>query len=56
VGLLSYMFGGFPLEEWGLNKNLLLAVSIPVVLASVWLITRRIKRRLIMDQDKTSED
>lgn len=54
VGLLSYLIGGFPLEDWGLNKNLLLAASIPIVLSSVWFITRRIKRRLIQDQDKTN--
>ncbi len=53
VGLLGYLMGGFPLEQWGLNKNLMLAITIPFVLISVWLITRRIKRRLIHDQDKT---
>lgn len=51
VGLLGYVFGGFPLEDWGLNKNLLLAASIPLVLTSVWFITRRIKRRLIQEQN-----
>lgn len=56
VGLLGYLFGGLPLDEWGLNKNMLLASSIPLVLAGVWIITRRIKRRLILDQDKTAGD
>ena len=51
VGLLGYVFGGLPLEEWGLNKNLLLAASIPLVLTSAWFITRRIKRRLFQDQE-----
>ncbi len=52
VGLLGYLVGGLPLEQWGLNKNLVLATSIPFVLTGVWFTTRRIKRRLILDQDK----
>ena len=51
IGLLSYLFKGLPLEQWGLDKNILLAGSIPVVLLTIWYITRRIKRRLIHDQD-----
>ena len=51
VGLLSYLLKGLPLEQWGLDKNILLACSIPVVLATIWFVTRRIKRRLLQDQD-----
>ncbi|SEA06925.1 Uncharacterized membrane-anchored protein [Desulfuromusa kysingii] len=51
VGLLSYLFKGLPLEQWGLNNNVLLACSIPVVLTTIWYVTRRIKRRLIQDQE-----
>ncbi len=51
IGLLSYLFKGLPLEQWGLDKNILLACSIPVVLTTIWFVTRRIKRRLIQDQD-----
>lgn len=51
IGLLGYVFGGFPLDDWGLDKDLLLAASIPLVLASVWFVTRRIKRRLIQEQE-----
>ncbi len=58
IGLLAYLFKGLPLEQWGLDKNVLLAGSIPVVLISIWGITRRIKHRLIHDQDScdTAED
>ena len=51
VGLLSYLFSGFPLKQWGLEKNVLLACSIPVVLVTIWAVTRRIKHRLIKDQE-----
>ncbi len=57
IGLLSYLFQGLPLKQWGLNKNALLAGSIPIVLLTIWYITRRIKHGLIHDQDsdKTAE-
>ena len=51
VGLLSYLFSGLPLKQWGVDKSVLLASSIPVVLISIWYVTRRIKRRLIQNQD-----
>ena len=51
IGLLGYLFSGLPLSRWGLNKNGLLAGSIPVVIIFVWFVTRRIKRRLIKDPD-----
>ncbi|MCF6265540.1 MAG: DUF3422 domain-containing protein [Desulfuromusa sp.] len=51
VGLLSYLFNGLPLKHWGVDKNILLASSIPVVLIVIWSITRRIKHKLIKDQD-----
>ena len=51
VGLLGYLMGGFPLEQWGLSKNIFLAATVPFVLTGVWFITRRIKRRLIQDQN-----
>jgi len=47
VGLLSYLLKGLPLKTWGLDKNVVLACSIPVVLTAIWMITNRIKRRLI---------
>jgi uncharacterized membrane-anchored protein len=52
VGLLSYLFNGLPLNKWGIDKDVLLAGSIPLVLIIIWSITRRIKRRLIKDQEK----
>ena len=55
IGLLSYLFQGLPLKQWGLDKNILLACSIPVVLSTIWFITRRIKQRLIQDQDTNEE-
>ncbi|WP_321390432.1 DUF3422 domain-containing protein [uncultured Desulfuromusa sp.] len=55
IGLLSYLFKGLPLKQWGLDSNMLLACSIPVVLLTIWFITRRIKRRLIQDQNTSNE-
>lgn len=55
IGLLSYLFSGLPLKQWGVDKNVLLACSIPVVLATIWYITRRIKQRLIKDPDSEEE-
>ncbi len=55
IGLLSYLFKGLPLKHWGLDKNVLLAGSIPIVLISIWYITRRIKRRLIRTEDLDDE-
>ncbi len=52
VGLLSYLFGGLPLKQWGIDKNMLIAGSIPVVLLTIWYVTRRIKHRLIHDQEE----
>ena len=51
VGLLSYLLVGLPLDDWGLEKNSLLAGSIPVVLLTIWFLTRRIKRHLIHNQE-----
>ncbi len=47
VGLISYFLNGLPLERWGLNKKVLLACSIPLVILSIWRLTHRIKHRLI---------
>ncbi|RLB63471.1 MAG: DUF3422 domain-containing protein [Deltaproteobacteria bacterium] len=55
IGLLSYLFKGLPLKHWGLDKNILLAGSIPIVLISIWYITRRIKHRLIRTEDLEDE-
>ncbi len=52
VGLLSYLFNGLPLKDWGLSKNVLTAACIPVVVISIWYLTRRIKRRLIKDHSE----
>ncbi|MCK4502401.1 MAG: DUF3422 domain-containing protein [Desulfuromonadales bacterium] len=56
IGLLSYLLQGLPLKDWGLDKNILLACSIPVVLVTIWTVTRRIKRKLIHDQDTPEEN
>ncbi|WP_291317561.1 DUF3422 domain-containing protein [Desulfuromonas sp.] len=47
VGLVGYLIGGLPLERWHLDKKVLMALSVPVVLGSVWWLTHRIKHRLI---------
>ena len=51
IGLLSYLFSGLPLKQWGVDKSVLLASSIPIVLVTIWFSTRRIKRKLIKTQD-----
>lgn len=47
IGLIGYLLSGLPLEEWGLNKKVLLAGAIPLILLTVGYITHRIKHRLI---------
>jgi len=47
VGLISYLLNGLPLGQWNLDKNVLLACSIPLVLLTVGFVTHRIKHRLI---------
>ncbi|TRO83185.1 DUF3422 family protein [Trichloromonas acetexigens] len=49
VGLAGYLFGGLPLAEWGLEKGVLMALSVPAVVTLVWWMTQRIKHRLIKD-------
>lgn len=51
VGLLSYLLAGLPLTRWGLDKNVLTASAIPFVVTVIWYVTRRIKRRLVKDQE-----
>ena len=55
VGLIKYLLDGLPLESWGLSKGALLAISIPVVLALVLWMTRRIKQRLIKQPEQEFE-
>ncbi len=55
IGLLGYVFKGLPLKQWHLDKDVLLACSIPVVLTAIWFVTRRIKQRLIQDQETDEE-
>jgi uncharacterized membrane-anchored protein len=47
VGLIKYLLEGLPLKHWGLSKDILIAITIPLVLVSVLMLTRRIKGRLI---------
>jgi len=49
VGLVSYLLSGLPLETWHLEKKVVLAFSVPAVIALVWWMTERIKHRLIKD-------
>ncbi len=46
VGLLSYLLSGLPLETWHLPKTVVLAALVPLVLATVWGLTQRIKHRI----------
>ncbi len=54
VGLLGYIFSGLPLKKVGIDKNSLLAASIPFVILGIWFTTRRIKRRLFKDDSDES--
>ncbi|MEJ2199765.1 MAG: DUF3422 domain-containing protein [Desulfuromonadaceae bacterium] len=47
VGLVSYILSGLPLEAWHLKKSVVLACSVPLVVALVWWLTERIKHRLL---------
>jgi uncharacterized membrane-anchored protein len=47
VGLIGYVLGGLPLEQLRLDKKIAMAVTVPLVLASVWWMVRQIKSRLI---------
>ncbi|MDT8420184.1 MAG: DUF3422 domain-containing protein [Desulfuromonadales bacterium] len=47
VGLINYLLYGLPLGEWGLQKPVLVAAAVPLVLGYVLWLTRRIKQRLI---------
>lgn len=49
VGLFKYLFEGLPLRSLGLDKGLLVSVSIPVVIVFVILLTRKIKARIIKE-------
>ncbi|BCA80617.1 DUF3422 domain-containing protein [Desulfuromonas sp. AOP6] len=55
VGLLSYIFNGLPLDTWRLEKPILLAALVPVVLAAAWGLTHRIKHRLIKEPTQPEE-
>ncbi|MFA7535689.1 MAG: DUF3422 domain-containing protein [Desulfuromonadales bacterium] len=49
VGLLGYFLGGLPLKALGLEKTLVMALLVPLVLGAVWWMTQRIKHRLIKE-------
>lgn len=52
VSLFSYLLGGLPMSAWGVSKSAVLAGLTPPLLIVVWLLIRRIKRRLIRNQSK----
>jgi uncharacterized membrane-anchored protein len=49
VGLLGYMLNGLPLEEWKLNKGVVLALLVPFVVVGTWWLIQRLKHRLIKE-------
>ncbi len=51
VGLLSYVLSGLPLATLHLDKTTVLALLVPLVVALVWWLTKRIKHRLIKGPD-----
>jgi uncharacterized membrane-anchored protein len=53
VGLLGYLLGGLPLEDYGVRKNVLLGTLVPVVLITVWWTIKRMKNRLIKEPART---
>lgn len=56
VGLVSYLLSGLPLESWHLQKGVVLAVSVPLVVALVWWMTQRIKHRLLKNPSEKQLD
>jgi uncharacterized membrane-anchored protein len=55
VGLLGYILGGLPLAAAGVSKNVLLAMLVPVVLATVWWLIHRLKHRLIKEPSRAED-
>jgi uncharacterized membrane-anchored protein len=47
VGLIGYFLGGLPHDIFRLEKKTAMAITVPLVLASVWWTVRRIRHRLI---------
>ncbi len=47
IGLTSYVLSGLPLTALNLEKKVVLACLIPLVLATVWWGVKHIKKRLI---------
>ncbi len=56
VGLVSYLLSGLPLEQWQMDKKVVLACSVPVVVFTVWSVTQRIKHRLLKNPDAEPAD
>ena len=46
VSLVGYLAGGAPLAEWGLEKTLIQALSVPVIAFLAWQNIKRVSRAL----------
>ena len=46
VGLVGFAGASLPLVAWGLNLDVLKAISIPIIAGCVWLTIRQVKRRI----------
>ncbi|MEM9999819.1 MAG: DUF3422 domain-containing protein, partial [Pseudomonadota bacterium] len=45
VGLIAYIAAGFAGNALGISNQVIVAASVPIVIASIWLIVRRIRKR-----------
>jgi uncharacterized membrane-anchored protein len=45
IGLVKYIIGSLDLHDFILSKSQLVGLSVPVVVATVWLLTRRVHKR-----------
>jgi len=45
IGLVKYIISSLDLHDFILSKSQLVGLSVPVIVATVWLLTRRVHKR-----------
>ena len=51
VGLVHYLAKGLPIEEWGVDLDIIKALAVPVVGISVFAVIRRTRRHITRDTE-----
>ena len=51
VGLVHYLAKGLPIEEWGVDLDIIKALAVPVVGISVFAVIRRTRRHITRDAE-----